>query len=176
MKYTIQIANGEKFVVEKREGESLRHILQKVCAYLLFREEKPQIERRLSDDKRDYRPDVVAINEMGKVTLWVDCGQIAVRKVDDLTRLHPDARIVIVKIDRREMEGYIREAKKKVKRIERVEFLAFDDGFLAKMEPLIGHLNTIQATFDGTTLELIWNGTPLASNVYRLSFTTNING
>ena len=166
MKYTIQVENGEKLVVEKSGGESLRHILQKVCAYLLFCEDKPQIERRLTDNKRDYRPDVVAFDEQGNVTLWVDCGQIHVRKVDDLTRRYPHARIVIVKIDRREMEAYAREAQKKVKRIERVEFLAFDDGFLAQIEPLLGHLNTVRASFDGTTLELNWNGTQLTSKVY----------
>ncbi len=176
MKYTIQVEGSEKLVLEKREGESLRHILQKICAYLLFREEAPQIERRLTEDKRAYRPDVVAFDAEGKVTLWIDCGQIAVRKVDDLTRRFPTARIVIVKTDRREMEGYAREAKKKVKRIERVEFVAFDDGFLSRLEPLLGHINTIQAHFDGTTLELNWNGTQTASTVYRLLCPTQFNG
>jgi len=58
------------------------------------------------------------------------------------------------------------------RRIERVEFLAFDDGFLARIEPLIGHLNHVRAKFDGNTLELNWNGTPLLSKVYRLTLPT----
>ena len=171
MKYTIQVEGSEKLVLEKRDGESLRHILQKVCAFLLFQDEydSPQIERKLTDDKRAYKPDVVAFDAEGNVSLWVDCGQIHVRKVDDLTRRYPNARIVIMKIDRREMESYAREAQKKVKRIERVEFLAFDDGFLAKLEPLLGHINSIRAEFDETTLELNWNGTELASTIHRLA-------
>jgi len=67
------------------------------------------------------------------------------------------------------MELYAREAKKKFKRIERVKFLAFDDGFLARLEPLVRHLNTIKSAFDGNALELTWNGTLFVSNVYRLS-------
>lgn len=167
MKYTIQVEGGEKIVVEKRGGESPRHILQKLLAYLLFADWKPRIEIKVWDDKREYRPDVVAFNEAGDLTLWVDCGQIAVKKVDDLTRRLPHARIVIVKINRHELEGYAREARKKVKRIERVEFLAFDDEFLARLENVLVHLNAVRLERDGANLTLTWNGSQFKSVLYR---------
>jgi uncharacterized protein YaeQ len=167
MKYTVQVQGGEKLVVEKHVGESQRHILQKLLAYLLFADWQPRIELKVWDDKRDYRPDVVAFEESGEIMLWVDCGQIAVKKVDDLTRRLPHAQIVIVKIDRHELEGYAREAAKKVKRIERVEFLAFDNGFLARLADELVHLNTVKLERDGANLVLTWNGAEFSSTLYR---------
>lgn len=93
MKYTFQFRGSDKQVLETRSSESQRHIILKILGYLLYYDRAPRIELRVSEDKRDYRPDVVAFDADGRITLWVDCGQIGIRKLDDLTRQHPDAEI-----------------------------------------------------------------------------------
>lgn len=174
MKLTFSFSDSDKLVLEKRSGESLRHIVLKVLGCLLYYDRSPRIELRVSEDKRDYRPDVVAFDEPGHITLWVDCGQIAVRKVDDLTRQLPDAEIVILKPTDREMESYAREAAKKVRRIERVQFFGFDATFVPALIGQIGHLNTVRWQRDGAELRVTLNGQEFATTLWRWEAATGL--
>ncbi len=111
MKYTFQFgdgARGDKHVLKTRSSESLRHITLKALGCVLYHARRPQIETPVSDDKRDYKPDIVAFDAAGAIALWVDCGQIALRKVDDLARARPETESVVIKPTRREMEMYAR--------------------------------------------------------------------
>lgn len=167
MKLTFSFSENDKLVLEKRSGESMRHIVLKILGFLLYYDRSPRIELRVSEDKRDYRPDVVAFDEQGQITLWVDCGQIAVRKVDDLTRQFPDAEIVIIKPTDREMESYAREAAKKVRRIERVQFFGFDAEFVPALIAQIGHMNTVRWQQEDTKLRVTLNGQEFATTLWR---------
>lgn len=167
MKYTFQFEAGEKQVVETRSSESLRHILLKILGYILFYDQKPRIEIRVSPDKRDYKPDVVAFDAEGKVTLWVDCGQIAIKKVDDLTRQEPNAAIVIIKTTQREMELYARETARKVKRIGQVQFLGFDPEFIPALITQTGHLNTVRLQREGSRISLLYNAQEFTTTLWR---------
>ena len=158
MKYTFQMDGGAKQVLETRSTESPRHIILKILGYLLYSERQPQIEIRVSPNKRDYKPDVVAFDAAGEISLWVDCGQIGLHKVEDLTRSLPNAEIVIIKVTAHEMESYAREAARKVKRNDRVRYIGFDAAFVPHLIAQLGHINTVQWKRDKQNLTVVFNG------------------
>ncbi len=169
-KYTFHFNDNSKIVQERRGGESERHIVLKLLGYLLYYghgEQRPQIEVRVTNDKRDYRPDVVAFDAEGAITLWIDCGQITLQKVDDLTRRLPHAALVVIKTTCREMEGYALQAAKKVKRSANVVFLGFDPEFVPALIGGLGHNNQLQWQRDGERLRVTLNGTEYATTLWR---------
>lgn len=166
-KYTFHLGEREKIVQERRGGESQRHIMLKLLAYILYYERGPRIEIAVSDSKRDYRPDLVAFDAAGEIALWIDCGQITLRKVDDLTRQQRGAEIVVIKPTLKEMEGYAQQATKKVRLIERVRFLGFDAEFVANLIAGLGHNNTLTWTREEARLCITMNGVDYVSTVWR---------
>ena len=167
MKYTFQFHTGEKQVLETQSMESGRHIVLKVLAYILYHERRPRIEIRVSSDKRDYKPDLVTFDAAGDISLWIDCGQIGLHKVEDLTRHLGNAEIVIFKPAVREMEGYARQAARKIPRHARVCYLSFDPDFVPALVKELGHLNTVQWRCDGSDLYVSFNGSELRTTLWK---------
>jgi uncharacterized protein YaeQ len=170
-KYTFHFGEREKIVQERRGGESQRHIVLKLLAYMLYYERGPRIEIPVSESRRDYRPDVVAFDAADNITLWVDCGQITLRKVDDLTRQLRTAEIVVIKPTLKEMEGYAQQAAKKVKLIERVCLLGFDHDFVENLIGGLGHNNVLAWSRDDARLCVTLNGIDYVTTVWRWDLT-----
>ena len=166
-KYTFHFADNTKIVQERRGGESDRHIVLKLLGYMLYYEQRPRIEIPVGLDRRGYRPDVVAFDANGSVTLWVDCGQITLRKVDDLTRQRQGMPFVIIKAARSEMEGYALQAAKKVKRLDLVLLLSFDPDFVPSLIAALGHNNHLTWTREGSALCVTLNGTEYVTTLWR---------
>ena len=166
-KYTFHFEDNTKIVQERRGGESDRHIVLKLLGYMLYFELRPQIEIAVSDNRREYRPDVVAFDDGGNIALWVDCGQITLHKADDLTRQLDTAAIVIIKTTFREMEGYAIQAMKKVKRAGRVLFLGFDADFVPSLIAALGHNNHLRWERDGARLCVTLNGADYVTTVWK---------
>ncbi len=166
-KYTFHFADNTKIVQERRGGESDRHIVLKLLGYMLYFGLRPQIEVAISDDRRAYRPDVVAFDAAGNITLWIDCGQITMRKVDDLARRYDNAALVVIKTTFREVEGYAVQAMKKVRHTERVLFVGFDADFVPSLIAALGHNNQIAFVRDGARLCVTLNGADYFTTVWR---------
>ncbi len=166
-KYTFHFADNTKIVQERRGGESDRHIVLKLLGYMLYFALRPQIEVAVSDDRREYRPDVVAFDAAGSITLWVDCGQITLHKVEALTRRYDDAALIVIKTTFREMEGYAVQAMKKVKHAHRVLFLGFDADFVPSLINALGHNNQIAFVREGARLCVTLNGADYHTTVWK---------
>jgi uncharacterized protein YaeQ len=167
MKYTFWFNDSEKQILETRSGESQKHIILKTLAYILHYSFQPRIEEKVLRGRGDYKPDVVITREPEEVTHWIDCGQIAVRKVDDLTRRLPDTQIIVVKASVGEMESYAREVAKKVRRADRVEFLAFDYEFVPDLTAVMGHINYLRWHCQESRLSLTFNERKFSSCLWR---------
>ena len=167
MKYTFQFQTGEKQILETQSMESGRHIILKVLAYLLYHERQPRIEIRVSSDKRDYKPDLVAFDAAGEISLWIDCGQIGLHKVEDLSRQLGAAEFVIIKPSVREMEGYARQAARKVPLHSRVRYLAFDPDFVPALVKQLGHVNAVQWRIEGSEFFVSFSGAEFRTMLWK---------
>lgn len=77
--YHFRIA-GRRVTLYKKNGESYEHVLMKALGYAMFRPLYPhlEIERRIG---LRYKPDLVALNELGRAEFWGECGQVGLRKI-----------------------------------------------------------------------------------------------
>ncbi|MEP7342524.1 MAG: hypothetical protein ABI977_32650 [Acidobacteriota bacterium] len=77
--YHFRIA-GQRITLYKKNGESYEHVLMKALGYAMFRPQFPnlEIEKRIG---LRYKPDLIALNELGKAEFWGECGQVGLRKI-----------------------------------------------------------------------------------------------
>lgn len=77
--YHFRIAD-QRVTLHKKNGESYEHVLMKALGYAMFRTQFPhlEIERRIG---LRYKPDLVALNNLGRAEFWGECGQVGLRKI-----------------------------------------------------------------------------------------------
>lgn len=168
-KFSIDVTcNGtrRKLVLARSAGESVRHVSLKLLAYLLYFDDEPVIEIRVG---QHYKPDLVC-RDGHDVTLWVECGEVGVKKLDRVSTKNHRARVVVVKPTRGTAEQYKLAAEKRLKRPERVTYLAFDDGFLRSFVEAFSTRTTLTASVPPArdSLDLTLNGTALRTAVHAL--------
>ncbi len=177
MKFTFNIhltapdaARQEKLVIASGSGEVAWHVALKLIGYLLFIEARPRIEEGIG---WHYKPDLVAHDAEGRLTLWVDCGNIAVKKIDAVaTKVGTAARFVILRRTRREAELLNVVMGKKVKHRQRVTVLSFDDDFVDALADLLDSTNALTCRRTEDTLHLRLTNRHgrrnLTTRIYRL--------
>ena len=90
---------GRRFVLVKKPGESIEHVLGKAAAAHLYREEYPElaIEIPVGDP---YKPDVVALDGDGSPVFWAESGKVSRQKLTKLFRRYPVTHFVLLKFGR----------------------------------------------------------------------------
>lgn len=149
------------FVVKKR-GESLAHVAMKLLAYIRFYHPELQIEVSAG---QHYKPDLVRVDHSGDPVQWIECGSTSYRKLDVISSRNAHTLIDIVKPSPGEMQRYRREALKRIRRPDRVRFVAPMAGDLERFEKRLCSRHSIVATvpkngerlfleIDGETVEI----------------------
>src|SRR4051812_32320210 len=101
-KFTFDLQSSkvrEKLILVKADSELRAHIVLKLLAYLLFYEPELKIEIGV---EMHYKPDLVVPGDYGIPKMWIDCGQISIRKAGSLATKLKTTRIIIVKETQRE--------------------------------------------------------------------------
>jgi len=156
MKFTFKIKpefssiDPDKFVVKMAPSEVPWHIALKVLGYVLFFDRKPKIEQ---DVGQHYRPDLFCWDEyQEKVALWIDCGNIAVKKIDKVaTSMGKTGEFYILRRTKKDAER-LREQIKNIKHPERVKIIAFGDGFVDELAERIEATNLLEFHINGPEL------------------------
>lgn len=88
-------AAGRTLVLAKRAGESTAHVLLKAIGYARYQSQYPglRVEVPVGNGNR-YKPDLVALDDAGEPTLWIECGHADVDKVHNLLRRYRNAHFV----------------------------------------------------------------------------------
>lgn len=145
-------AEPYKLVMAGWNGEMGWHLALKLLGFLLFFEQKPRIETGIG---WHFKPDLVCLDARGDVELWIDCGNIAVKKIDRVaTKVGAPGRFFILK-RRRSGARLLRLALQgKVRRPERVTLIAFDDGFVDRLTELLDGTNGLDVELGEESIEL----------------------
>jgi hypothetical protein len=167
-KYAFELRSEErrrplprKIIVGQEETETEEHVLLKLLGFVLFYREQIQIEPRLDDDNIPFRPDVIAFDYTLRPTLWVECGECSVSKLDRLAVKVPDAEIWVVKRSRDEAENLRRAMGKGELRTNRYGIVAFDHGMFDEMSALLRQRNSLiwyAGGFDPPAMQFDFNG------------------
>lgn len=128
----------EKIILVKDDFEQRNHVVLKLLAYLLYYEPELKIEE--SADMH-YKPDLFIPGEHGVPKLWIDCGRVALAKVESLAEKLRNTRVIFLKESKRELEIFKKLVAKKIDKAGRLEFLAFEPGFVASVADAIERTN-----------------------------------
>jgi uncharacterized protein YaeQ len=150
-----------KIIIGQQETETERHVLLKFLAFVLFFRDQIQIEPRLHDDNIPFVPDLIAFDYTLRPTLWVECGECSVDKLDRLAVKVPEAEIWVVKRTLEEAENLRRAMAKGRLRTDRYSLLAFDTEMFDEVAGLLTQRNTLTwyaGTFDPPGMQFEFNG------------------
>ena len=129
---------SEKIILVKDIFELRNHVVLKLLAYLIFYD--PRLKVEISADMH-YKPDLMIPGDHGIPELWIDCGQVALRKAESLTGKLKTTRIIFVKETLRELATFKKLLEKKVEGADRLELLAFEPGFILSLANAIERTN-----------------------------------
>ena len=129
-----------KLILVKELSELRGHVVMKLLSYLIFY--TPELKVEASADMH-YKPDLMIPGEHGVPKLWIDCGQVALKKIDALATKLKNTRVIFVKESKRELDVFKKMINKKIEKGERLEFLSFDPGFIAQVSNALQRTNHI---------------------------------
>lgn len=150
MKYSFNIqANdgkqdySEKLIVGAFNNESGSHIALKLLAYLMFIKQAPRIDE---DAGWNVVPDLIARDDSGEIKLWVDCGSVSAKKADTIaTKARDKIDFFVFRGTEREMDQFYKQIQDKVKHLQNVKCISFDDGFVDGIGQSLDRTNNLEA-------------------------------
>ena len=162
MKYTfnIQMSDNkrertEKLIIGAFDNESGGHVALKLLAYIMFIEQRPHIDE---DAGWHFTPDLIARDDSGSITLWVDCGRLSIKKVDTIaTKVRGNIDFFVFRKTQRDMELFYQAIKDKVKHLQNVKCVSFDDGFVDGIGDSLDRTNNLECYLgdDMVTLNIV---------------------
>lgn len=144
-----------KLILVKDVCELRAHIVMKLLAYLLYY--TPELKVEISAGMH-YKPDLMIPGDHGVPKLWIDCGQVAAKKIEVLSKKLKNSRVIFIKATERELYVFKKMVDKKIDQPERLEFLAFEAGFVESLG------NALQRTNHITLYEVMENVIGIALN------------
>ena len=145
----------EKIILVKNDLELRAHVVLKLLAYVLYHD--PELKVDVSAEMH-YKPDLLIPGEHGVPKLWIDCGKVALRKVESLAAKLRHTRIIFLKESKRELDIFKKLVAKKIDEGGQLEFLAFESGFVASVA------NAVERTNHFTLYEVTENVIGIALN------------
>lgn len=86
-----------RIIIGQQDTETVRHVMLKALAYVLFYRPRLQLELDLDRDTLPFVPDLVELDYELRPKLWVECGECSLSKLHKLAVKLPDTEIWIVK-------------------------------------------------------------------------------
>lgn len=117
-----------KLILVPYESELPDHLALRLAAVVLFWDDEPSAELSLKNPAladEEYKPDCIALDDAGRVKLWVECGRTTPNKLDKVTKRYPDARIVVLTGTEHDAKRMRDIVDSKLSRHDRVEILSF---------------------------------------------------
>jgi uncharacterized protein YaeQ len=159
LKFTFRITlhahektHRQKLVIDASQGEMQWHVALKLLGFLLFYQYQPRIEEGIG---WHYKPDLVGLNQNGELVLWIDCGNIEMKKIDKIaTKVGTSAKFVILKRTRNEMQRLAKQVKTRIKHHRRVEWIAFDDQVVDNLAECFDVTNDLNCLLEAEHLSL----------------------
>jgi uncharacterized protein YaeQ len=150
MKYSFNIQAGdgeteqnEKLIISAFNNESGSHIALKLIAYLMFIKRHPRIDE---DAGWQVVPDLLARDDSGAITLWIDCGTVSAKKADTIaTKVRDNIEFFVFRRTEREMDQFYKQIQDKVKHLENVKCISFDEGFIDGIGEALDRTNNLEA-------------------------------
>ena len=109
----------------------------------MFIKKRPRIDE---DAGWHFVPDLIARNDGGDIILWVDCGSVSVKKADTIaTKVRDSIEFYVFRKTERDMDQFYKQIQDKVKHLQNVKCISFDDGFVDGIGECLDRTNNLEA-------------------------------
>ena len=133
----------EKLVIGAFSNEGGDTIALKLLAYLMFIKKRPRLDE---DIDWNFIPDLVARDDAGDISLVVDCGSVSTKKADTIaTKVRDRIEYFVFRKTVREMDEFYKQIQDKVKHLQNVKCVSFDDGFVDGVGSNFDRTNILEA-------------------------------
>ena len=121
-------AQDKQIVLVKRHYEKSAHVLMKGFIWALYLPYYPNLTVEVAIGDR-YKPDVVALDELGKPQFWGEAGQITLQKTRSLLRRYRATHFAVAKWQTplRPYIEMVKEALQGLKRESPVDLINFQE-------------------------------------------------
>ena len=89
-------ADGKQIILVKKHNEKSAHVLMKAFIWALYLPDYPALTVEVPIGDR-YKPDVVALDELGLPRFWGEAGYLRVEKIRSLLRRHRSTHFAFAK-------------------------------------------------------------------------------
>ncbi|MDZ4835288.1 MAG: YaeQ family protein [Candidatus Melainabacteria bacterium] len=149
MKYSFNLVvqdnkreRSEKLVIPAFSEESGGHVALKLLAYMMFIDQQPHIDE---DAGWHFVPDLIARDDSGEIKLWVDCGTVSMKKVDTIaTKVRDKIDFFVFRKTKSDMDKFYKAITDKVKHLQNVKCISFDDGFVDGIGAALDRTNDLE--------------------------------
>ncbi len=151
--------------------ETREHIALRLSALLFFWRDDPKPElspKHPALAGQEFRPDLIALNDAGEISLWVECGNISLNKLDKLTRRYPYARIVALKPDEASARRLRRDAADQISRHELIDIWAWPKDAFKQWTDVVQEAMTVIGEADSHSLNLVANDVPIVADLIHV--------
>jgi uncharacterized protein YaeQ len=154
-----------KVILVARPEEKIDHLALKLAGYAMFLKMEPIVEPStdhpaLSDI--DFRPDVCALNEAGEINLWVECGAVALNKLDKVSRRFTTARIIVLKATLAEARRLRADVNDQLKYGSKIEIWTWPEGEFTAWKNALEDKTELFGEAHERWFNLVVNQTPYA--------------
>lgn len=157
-----------KLLLVPQAEETAEHLGLKLAGILLFWDAalKLDISQKhpaLADQK--FKPDLVGFNEAGEVSLWVECGNVSLNKLDKLTRRWPHARLVVLKPSLAEGKRLRAELEDQVSRQDALEIWCWPEQPLRDWTRALQETVVVVGEVQDRSISVVINDVPVLADL-----------
>ncbi|MBI4422714.1 MAG: YaeQ family protein [Elusimicrobia bacterium] len=167
----LQINDGKRrLILVPYESELPEHLALRLAACVLFWNDEPSAElssRHPALADQEFRPDCIALDEAGRVKLWVECGRTTPNKLDKLTKRYHDARLVVLTGSEHDARRMRETIDAKVSRGAALELWSWKAAEFQEWCQALREDTYVVGESDGRSLNLVINDVPLAVELDR---------
>ena len=168
MKVRAEFHLGEytgKVILAAKPEEKADHLAMKLAAFAMFLPLGPVVEPGTDHPGLaglDIRPDVCTFNEAGEMSIWIECGEVSINKLDKLARRVPETRIVVIKSENRQAIQLREKLKDVVKQGDRIEIWTWPEGAFRPWLLAMEDKTELYGEAQEKSFNLVINGFPYA--------------
>lgn len=137
--------------------ETPDHLVLKLATSLFFFDWNPTIETGATHAAlcdQEYYPDLMANDEGGAVTLWIECGKTTIHKLEKVSKRFRNARVIV--LTPQPLQGQQQAEAIKEEGL-RVEVWTFDYGEFERWRQCVQDRNDVIGEANETSLNLVIN-------------------
>jgi hypothetical protein len=132
-----------KIIIGHQTTDPTAPVVLKLLAFVLLYRERIQIGARLDPDAIPFLPDLIQLDYELRPTLWVECGECSVGKLDRLAIKVPEAEIWVVRRSVEEASQLVAAMAKGKLRRKRYRLIGLDAGMFEEMHGLLRERNEL---------------------------------